>query len=92
MYTLFPSIFEHWLTLARAYHPHLGEVHQTLLSKVGCPLLNEGQVCQIHSQIWHAGRVAAGVGKCHMERNNVQLNVSKSINTHFYLYHHGIYE
>lgn len=46
-----------------AHHPHFGEVDQTLLCEIGRPLLNESQVCQIHPQVRHARRVAAGGGK-----------------------------
>lgn len=41
------------------YHSHLGEVDQVVLGVVGCPLLNEGQVSQVHSQIGNTGRVTA---------------------------------
>lgn len=41
------------------YHSHLGEVDQVVLSVVGRPLLDEGQVCQVHSQIGNTGRVTA---------------------------------
>ena len=41
------------------YHPHLGEVDQALLREVGCSLLDESQVSEVHAQVWDAGRVAA---------------------------------
>lgn len=41
------------------HHPHLGEVNETLLCEIRCSLLNKGQICQIHSQIWNTRRVAA---------------------------------
>lgn len=46
------------------YHPHFGEVNQALLREIGRSLLDEGQVCEIHSQIRHTGRVAAVRGRC----------------------------
>lgn len=41
------------------YHSHLGEVDQVVLGVVGCSLLDEGQVSQVHSQVGDTGRVAA---------------------------------
>ena len=41
------------------YHSHLGEVDQVVLGVVGCPLLDEGQVSQVHSQVGNTGRVTA---------------------------------
>lgn len=41
------------------YHSHLGEVHQVVLGVVGCALLYEGQVGQVHTQVRHTGRVTA---------------------------------
>lgn len=42
-----------------SHHSHLGEVHQAFFGEIGCSLLDEGQVCQIHSQVRHTRRVAA---------------------------------
>lgn len=39
------------------YHSHLGKIDKVVLCIVGRPLLNKGQVSEIHSQIWHTGRV-----------------------------------
>lgn len=47
------------------YHPHFGEVHQALLCEVGRALFDEGQVCEVHAQVGHGGRVAA-VGATHV--------------------------
>lgn len=44
------------------YHPHLGEVDQALVSEVGGPLLDKGQISQVHSQVGYTGRVTAGGG------------------------------
>lgn len=41
------------------YHPHLGKVNQTLLSEVGCALLNESQVSEVHTQVRDTWRVTA---------------------------------
>lgn len=54
-----------------AYHPHFGEINKTLLSKIWSSFLNEGQVCQIHSQVWHTWRVAAGQQA--FENNTIQV-------------------
>lgn len=48
------------LTVLCAHHPHFGEVNETFLSKIWSSFLNEGQVCKIHSQVWHTWRIAAG--------------------------------
>lgn len=41
------------------YHSHLREVDQVVLGVVGRPLLDEGQVSQVHSQVGNTGRVTA---------------------------------
>lgn len=46
------------------YHSHLGEVDQVVLSVVGRPLLDEGQVSQVHSQVGNTGRVTAEDKRC----------------------------
>lgn len=43
-----------------SHHPHLGKVDQVILCVVWCSLLNERQVGEVHPQIWHTGRIAAG--------------------------------
>lgn len=52
-----------------SYHPHFGEVDQALLREIGRSLLDEGQVCQIHSQIRHTRRVAAVQGRVQSLKN-----------------------
>lgn len=39
------------------YHPHLGEVDQAVLCVIGCPLLDEGQVSEVHPQVRDTGWV-----------------------------------
>lgn len=41
------------------YHPHLGEIDQTLLGEVWGPLLDEGQVGEVHAQVRDTRRVTA---------------------------------
>lgn len=41
------------------HHSHLGEVDQAVLRVVGCPLLDEGQVGEVHPQVRDTGRVTA---------------------------------
>lgn len=41
------------------YHPHLREVNKALLCKVGCPLLNAGQVGEVHAQVRDTWRITA---------------------------------
>lgn len=48
------------------HHSHLGEVDQIVLRVVRRSLLDESQVGQVHSQIGHAGRIAAGGKTRHM--------------------------
>ncbi len=43
--------------LKKTYHSHFGKIDQVVLCVVGRPLLNKGQVREVHSQIWHTGRV-----------------------------------
>lgn len=53
------------------YHSHLGEVDQVVLSVIGCPLLDEGQVSQVHSQVGNTGRVTAKDTKQVRERQQL---------------------
>lgn len=53
-----------WLSLElcphlprETYHPHLGEVDQAVLCVIGCPLLDEGQVSEVHPQVRDTGWV-----------------------------------
>lgn len=39
------------------HHSHLGEVDQAILRVIGCPLFDEGQVGEVHSQVRDTGRV-----------------------------------
>lgn len=41
------------------YHPHLREVNKAFLCKVGCPLLNAGQVSEVHAQVRDTWRITA---------------------------------
>lgn len=41
------------------YHPHFGEVNQAFLCEVGCSLLNESQVSEVHAQVRDTWRVTA---------------------------------
>lgn len=47
------------LKLDVLYHSHLGEVDKVVFSVVGCSLLNEGQVSQVHSQVGDTWGVTA---------------------------------
>lgn len=47
------------LKLHVLYHSHLGEVDKVVFSVVGCSLLNEGQVSQVHSQVGDTWGVTA---------------------------------
>ena len=44
-----------------AYHSHLGEVEQAILSEVGGALVYVGEVGQVDAEVWDAGRVAPAV-------------------------------
>ena len=39
------------------HHSHLGEVDQTVICNIGCPVLNESQVCQIEAQVGNSRRI-----------------------------------
>ena len=41
-------------------HPHLGEVEKAaVFGEIGCPLLDEGQICQVHAQVRDTGRITS---------------------------------
>lgn len=44
------------------YHPHLGEVEKAIFSEVWCALLDEGEVSEVHAQVWDAGRITTVQG------------------------------
>lgn len=54
-------------------HPHLGEVEESaILREVGSPLLDEGQVRQVHPQVRDAGRVTSVQGFPHVAEATVR--------------------
>lgn len=63
------------------YHSHLGEIDQTLLGEVWGPLLDEGQVSEVHAQVGNARRVTAirAEGKMLDQFQRQSLNTDKPL-------------
>lgn len=59
------------------HHPHLGEVHQAILSVVRGALLDERQVCQVHAQVGDTRRVTTSGANQKEMRNNKKTTKKK---------------
>lgn len=63
------------------HHPHLGEVHQAILSVVRGALLDERQVCQVHAQVGDTRRVTTSGANQKEMRNNKKTTKKKPTKT-----------
>lgn len=96
MYVFFPLLYrplrhsELWvlcqipvLGKCNPYHPHLREVNKALLCKVGCPLLNAGQVSEVHAQVRDTWRITAVQTK---QKYTVFMNWFETFSSAHWLY------
>ena len=52
-----------YFSTAITYHSHFGEVDKSFLCVVWCAFLNEGEISQVHAQIWNARRITSEINK-----------------------------
>lgn len=59
------------LNEVQTHHSHLGKVEQTFWGVIRSSFLDEGQVCEVHSDVWNAWRVASIDGVSHVAESAV---------------------
>lgn len=67
---LYKQVYQNCCT----HHSHFGEIQQAVGREVGRSLLNEGQIGQIHAQIWNAWRIAAVQRLAHSTESSIRTN------------------